>query len=143
MIAKSMALLMSDLGVNKSHSRPHVSDDNPFSEAQFRTLKYSPGYPDRFGSLADARQWCQRYFTWYNQEHHHSGLALLTPADVHYGRALERLSQRQVVLQRAYQAYPERFVNGVPATPMLSPAVWINPPVETDAAQTPNSESAC
>jgi len=143
MIAKSMALLMSDLGVNKSHSRPHVSDDNPYSEAQFRTLKYSPGYPDRFGSLPDARQWCQRFFTWYNQEHHHSRLALLTPADVHYGRAQERLSQRQVVLQRAYQTHPERFVNGPPATPMLATAVWINPPRETDLVETPTAEADC
>lgn len=143
MIAKSMALLMSDLGVNKSHSRPHVSDDNPYSEAQFRTLKYSPGYPDRFGSLADARQWCQHFFTWYNQKHHHSSLALLTPADVHYGRAQERLSERQVVLQRAYQAHPERFVNGPPSTPLLATAVWINPPASTDSSETPSAEPVC
>lgn len=143
MIAKSMALLMSDLGVNKSHSRPHVSDDNPYSEAQFRTLKYSPSYPDRFGSVPDARQWCQRFFTWYNQEHHHSGLALLTPSDVHYGRAEERLSQRQVVLQRAYQAHPERFVNGPPATPLLATAAWINPPASTDLPETPSVEPVC
>jgi putative transposase len=143
MIAKSMALLMSDLGVNKSHSRPHVSDDNPYSEAQFRTLKYSPGYPNRFGSLHDARQWCQRFFAWYNREHHHSGLALLTPADVHYGRAKERLSQRQVVRQRAYRAHPERFVNGAPATPMLPAAVWINPPTETDVTKTLVVEPVC
>lgn len=140
MIAKSMALLMSDLGVNKSHSRPHVSDDNPYSEAQFRTLKYSPGYPDRFGSLADARQWCNVFFNWYNQGHHHTGLELLTPADVHYDRAPERLAQRQVVLQRAYAAHPERFVNGPPAPQQLPTAVWINrPEVIGDAEGKSNS----
>lgn len=120
MIAKSMAMLMSDLGVNKSHSRPHVADDNPYSEAQFRTLKYSPGYPDRFGSLADARQWSQTFFTWYNQEHHHTSLNLLTPADVHYGRAPEMLAQRQVVLEHAYAAHPERFVKGPPTVPQVA-----------------------
>jgi putative transposase len=143
MIAKTMALLMSDLGINKSHSRPHVSDDNPYSEAQFRTLKYSPGYPDRFGSLPDARQWSQDFFTWYNREHHHTSLNLLTPADVHYGRAEEKLAQRQVVLQRAYEAHPERFVNGPPTTAQLATAVWINPPVSTDSSETPVAEPVC
>ena len=128
MIAKSMTLLMSDLGVNKSHSRPHVSDDNPYSEAQFRTLKYSPGYPDRFGSLADARQWSQHFFTWYNQQHHHTALALLTPADVHYGRSNEKLAQRQLVLQQAFDAHPERFVKGRPKPTQLPDSVWINQP---------------
>lgn len=128
MIAKSMSMLMSDLGVNESHSRPHVSNDNPYSEAQFRTMKYSSHYPDRFGSLLDARAWCERFFSWYNQEHHHSGLHLLTPADVHYGRADEKLAQRQQVLQQAYAAHPERFVKGAPAIPNLAQAVWINPP---------------
>ena len=128
MIAKSMTLLMSDLGVNKSHSRPHVSDDNPYSEAQFRTLKYSPSYPDRFGSLADARQWSQRFFTWYNQQHHHTALALLTPADVHYGRSNEKLAQRQLVLQQAFDAHPERFVKGRPKPTQLPDSVWINQP---------------
>ena len=147
MIAKSMTMLMSDLGVNKSHSRPHVSDDNPYSEAQFRTLKYSPGYPDRFGSLADARQWSQGFFTWYNQEHHHTSLNLLTPADVHYGRAAEKLAQRQVVLQHAYAAHPERFVNGPPTTPKLATAVWINPPgaayCAADTSELPPVEPVC
>ena len=143
MIAKSMALLMSDLGVNKSHSRPHVSDDNPYSEAQFRTLKYRPDYPDRFGSLAAARQWCQHFFTWYNQEHHHTSLNLLTPADVHYGRAEEKLAQRQVVLLRAYDAHPERFVNGPPTRPKIANAVWINPPTVTDSAETAQIEPVC
>ena len=138
MIAKSMALLMSDLGVGKSHSRPHVSDDNPFSEAQFRTLKYSPTYPDRFGSLADARTWCEHFFTWYNQEHYHTGLGLLTPSDVHHGRASQILEQRQQVLQQAYAAHPERFVKGAPTVTQLPPAVWINPP-----ATTQDGETAC
>ena len=129
MIAKPIALLMSDLGVTKSHSRPRVPDDNPYSEAQFRTLKYRPDYPERFGSLMDARQWAQHFFTWYNQQHHHTGLSLLTPADVHYGRAEERLAQRQVVLQQAYQLHPERFVKGEPTPAQLPDAVWINQPV--------------
>lgn len=132
MMAKTMAMLMSDLGINESHSRPHVSDDNPYSEAQFHTLKYRPGYPDRFGSLSDARSWCEGFFPWYNNEHHHSALHLLTPADVHYGRAEEKLAQRQVVLQRAYALHPERFVNGSPTMPQLPAAVWINRPVATD-----------
>jgi putative transposase len=134
MIAKSMTLLMSDLGINKSHSRPHVSDDNPYSEAPFRTLKYMPSDPDRFGSLADARQWCERFFIWYNQEHYHTSLHLLTAAAVHYGRAKEKLAQRQVVLERAYAAHPERFVKGPPAMPQLATAVWINQPDATCGA---------
>ena len=147
MIAKSLTLLMSDLGVNKSHSRPHVSDDNPYSEAQFRTLKYSPGYPDRFGALADARQWCEDFFTWYNRAHHHTSLHLLTPADVHSGRAEAKLAQRQVVLQRAYTDHPERFVKGPPAMPKLATAVWINPPGvtrgATDASESSRVEPVC
>ena len=143
MIAKSMALLMSDLGVNKSHSRPYVSDDNPYSEAQFRTLKYRPGYPDRFGSLADARLWCQDFFLWYNQEHHHSSLNLLTPADVHHGRAAEKLAQRHLVLTRAYDAHPDRFVNGPPTMPKMAKAVWINPPKLVDSSEATQIEPVC
>jgi putative transposase len=147
MIAKSMTMLMSDLGVNKSHSRPHVSDDNPYSEAQFRTLKYSPDYPGRFGSLPDARRWSQGFFTWYNQEHHHTSLNLLTPADVHYGRAEEKLAQRQVVLQHAYAVHPERFVNGPPTTRKLATAVWINQPGAAcgaaDSSESPPVEPVC
>lgn len=147
MIAKSMTMLMSDLDVHKSHSRPHVSDDNPYSEAQFRTLKYSPGYPDRFGSLPDARQWSQGFFTWYNQEHHHTGLNLLTPADVHYSRAEEKLAQRQVVLGGAYTAHPERFVKGPPTTPKLATSVWINRPSATrgvaDSSESPPIGPVC
>lgn len=135
MKAKSMALLFSDLGVNKSHSRPQVSNDNPFSEAQFRTLKYQPDYPDRFGSLVDSRQWCQEFFPWYNQEHHHTGLALFTPADVHYGRVDAILAQRQAVMDQIYLAHPERFVKGPPLVPAPPVAAWINPPKASDPVE--------
>ena len=128
MISKSVAQLLIDLGVTKTHSRPHVSDDNPYSEAQFKTLKYRPDYPDRFGCLADARAWAQAFFTWYNQEHHHTGLGLLTPASVHYGQAKAILAQRQQTLATAYAAHPERFVRGAPKPSPLPAAVWINPP---------------
>lgn len=128
MIAQPMAQLLADLGVQKSHSRPHVSNDNPYSEAQFRTLKYCPTYPERFGSVADARQWGEDFFQWYNCEHHHTGLALLTPADVHHGQAAAILAERQAILQQAYEAHPERFVKGAPLVPQLPAAVWINPP---------------
>jgi putative transposase len=128
MTSKSLALLLGDLGVVKTHSRPHVSDDNPFSEAHFKTMKYRPNYPDRFGSIQDARLFCQEFFPWYNQQHHHSGLNLLTPADVHYGQAVQLISKRQAVLDLAYQAHPERFVRRPPLHPSLPNAVWINPP---------------
>jgi putative transposase len=128
MISKPVAFLLADLGVTKTHSRPHVSDDNPFSEAQFKTLKYRPDYPERFGSPADARSWCQQLFRWYNREHHHTGLKLLTPADVHFGRAESVLDRRQAVLRVAYASHPERFVKGAPVRPALPDAVWINPP---------------
>jgi len=128
MIAKSVAQLLIDLDVVKSHSRPHVSDDNPYSEAQFKTLKYRPDYPDRFGSLAEARTWAHAFFAWYNQEHHHIGLALLTPTVVHHGQADRMLHQRQQVLAAAYAAHPERFVKHPPVPAQLPAAVWINPP---------------
>ena len=131
MIAKSVAQLLSDLDVVKSHSRPHVSDDNPYSEAQFKTLKYRPDYPDRFGSMIEARRWAQEFFVWYNQEHHHTNLGLLTPAVVHYGEAERVLQKRQEVLALAYAAHPERFVKGAPVPAPLPAAVWINPPKPT------------
>jgi len=134
MIAKSLALLMADLGVNKSHSRPHNSNDNPYSEAQFKTMKYRLGYPDRFGSQPDARVWARSFFDWYNNEHHHSALGLMTPADVHFGRAPIIIQQRQKVLSTAYQEHPERFVNGPPIAPQLPKAVWINPPEKSKTA---------
>ena len=127
MTAKSLALLMADLGVNVSHSRPRTSNDNPFSEAQFKTAKYHPSYPDFFDSLVDARVWGRHFFPWYNFEHRHIGLGLMTPAVVHYGWAPQLREQRQHVLSRAYQAHPERFVRGRPMPPELPVAVWINP----------------
>lgn len=128
MIAKSMALLLSDLGITKSHSRPQVSNDNPFSEAQFKTVKYHPSYPERFGSIQDARAWAGMFFDWYNYHHRHSALGLMTPAMVHYGKAEQVREQRLQVLDAAYKAHPERFVNGQPKLPALPQAVWINPP---------------
>jgi putative transposase len=128
MISKTVALLLADLGVTKTHSRPHVSNDNPYSESQFKTMKYRPGYPDRFGSIQDARAWARPFFHWYNHQHYHTGLALLTPATVHYGQAQAVLERRQETLQAAYAAHPERFVRGAPRPPSLPTAVWINRP---------------
>ena len=128
MIAKSVAHLLADLGVTKTHSRPYVSNDNPYSESQFKTMKYRPGFPERFGSIQDARGWARPFFQWYNTEHHHSGLALLTPVTVHYGQAQAVLDQRQQVLQAAYAAHPERFVRGEPKPLSLPKEVWINKP---------------
>ena len=128
MTSKPLALLLADLGVTKTHSRPHVSDDNPYSESQFKTFKYMPEYPDRFGSIEDARAYCQRFFPWYNQDHHHSGIALLTPEMLHYGRAGEVIEQRQKVLDHAYARNPERFPHARPKHPPQPTAVWINPP---------------
>jgi len=138
MMSKPVALLLADLGVTKTHSRPYVSNDNPFSEAQFKTLKYRPDFPDRFGSILDARGFCQAFFPWYNTAHHHSGLGLLTPADVHGGRAASRVAARAVVLAAAHAAHPERFVRGLPHPPAVPSAVWINPPTPrpTDLADT-------
>ena len=139
MIAKPLALLLADLGVTESHSRPHVSNDNPFSEAQFKTLKYQPDYPERFGSQADARTWTQRFFPWYNFEHRHSGIGWMTPAAVHYGQAAQLWQHRQAVLHQAYAAHPERFVKGLSQPPALPSAVWINPPrAEAPAATLPS-----
>jgi putative transposase len=132
MKAKTLALLLSDLGVNKSHSRPYVSDDNPFSEAQFKTLKYHPDYPDRFGCIQDARAWARPFFEWYNDQHYHTGLNLLTPASVHYGQAEVIRQQRQLVLAAAYAQHPQRFVRGEPIVQGAPDAVWINPPIGTN-----------
>lgn len=133
MTSLTVAELLSNLGVTKTHSRPHVSDDNPFSEAQFKTLKYRPEFPDRFGSEQDARARCGPFFDWYNHAHHHVGLALLTPADVHFGRTHERLVARDKTLAAAHAAHPERFVHGLPQAPRPPTAVWINPPKESSA----------
>ena len=128
MRSKLVAELCADLGVGASHSRPRVSNDNPFSEAQFRTFKYRPEFPDRFGSIADARAISHDLFAWYNDAHHHSGLSYLTPADVHYGRAATILEVRHHTRLAAYAAHPERFVQGRPRLEILPHAVWINPP---------------
>ncbi len=128
MTSKPVALLLADLGVTKTHARPHVSNDNPFSEAHFKTLKYRPAFPERFGSIQDARAHCHDFFPWYNVEHHHSGLGRLTPHDVHFGLADQRVAARAMVLATAYAAHPERFPRGLPQPPACPEAVWINPP---------------
>jgi len=129
MKSKPVAFLMADLGVTKSHSRPYVSDDNPYSESQFRTMKYRPEFPDRFGCIQDSRAFCQQFFHWYNQDHRHSGIALLTPAVVHFGETQTVLARRQVVLDTAYQAHPDRFVRRPPKPLPMPTQVWINKPV--------------
>jgi transposase InsO family protein len=134
MTSKPVAFLLADLGVTKTHSRPHVSDDNPFSESHFKTLKYRPEFPDRFGSLLDARSFCQNFFPWYNTEHHHSGLGLLTPEVVHSQRAGQVRDRRQLTLDIAYAAHPERFVRKPPQPPALPSEVWINPPKQSESA---------
>src|SRR5438876_1107943 len=128
MTSKPVALLLADLGVTKTHARPHVSNDNPFSEAQFKTLKYRPAFPERFGSIQDARAYCHVFLSWYNTEHHHSGLGLLTPHDVHFGLAAQRVAERAAVLTAAYAAHPERFPAGRPMPAAAPTEVWINPP---------------
>ena len=132
MTSKPVAFLMADLGVTKTHSRPYVSDDNPYSESQFRTLKYRPEFPDRFGSIQDARAFCLRFFPWYNDEHRHSALGLMTPAMVHYDQAPLIRQQRQAVLDAAYRAHPERFVRKAPRAPELQQEVWINKPPDSE-----------
>jgi putative transposase len=128
MKSKCVAFMLADLGVTKTHSRPHVSDDNPYSEAQFKTLKYRPDFPERFGCVQDSRGFCGDFFDWYNHDHHHSGLELLTPADVHYGLVDQRVSERQRVLDVAFAAHPERFPLGRPRAKRPAGTVWINKP---------------
>jgi putative transposase len=128
MKSKPVALLMGDLGITRTHSRPYVSDDNPYSESQFKTLKYRPGFPDRFGSIQDSRSFCREFFPWYNDEHRHSGIALMTPGMVHYGKAERVTRQRQIVLASAFNIHPERFVRGMSTPPLLPDSVWINKP---------------
>lgn len=130
MASKPVAFLLADLGVTKTHSRPHCPNDNPFSEAQFKTLKYRPEFPERFGSQADARGFCRRFFLWYNDDHRHSGLGYHTPADVHHGRAETVRAGRADVLTAAYTAHPERFVSKAPDPPQLPGPAWINRPAE-------------
>ena len=142
MRSKLVALLLSDLGVNKTHSRPHVSNDNPFSESAFKTLKYRPDFPERFGCIEDARAFCIQFFHWYNTQHHHGGIALVTPEEMHYGRAEARIAARSAVLAVAHAAHPERFVHGVPVAPALPTAVWINKPIVTPAPDTVQADDA-
>lgn len=132
MKSKTVSQLLSDLCVMKSHSRPRVSNDNPFSESQFKTLKYSPEYPERFGCIEDARDYCRRFFEWYNHEHKHTGIALLTPDTVHYGREKAVLTHRQQILLKAYEANPERFKGKKPVPQALPEAVYINKPQTGD-----------
>ena len=131
MKSQPVAGLLATLGITKTHSRPHVSNDNPFSEAHFKTVKYHPHFPSHFGSLEDALAFCRHFFPWYNHEHRHSALAWLTPASVHAGQGAELLRRRHQVLTAAYQAHPERFVHGAPRLQDLPQAVWINPPEKT------------
>lgn len=136
MRSKTVAQLMADLGITKTHSRPYVSNDNPYSEAQFKTLKYHHSFPGQFGSLEDARSFLKVFFLWYNNQHRHSGIAMMTALDVHTGNSSSIRQQRQQVLHQAYRQHPQRFVKGQPQTQSLPKAVWINKPQqeESDAA---------
>ena len=136
MTSKCTAQLLADLGVTRSLSRPQVSDDNPFSEAQFKTLKYHPGFPGRFEDITAAIAFCRSFFPWYNTEHRHAGIAMLTPADVHHHRAPDVLAQRGRTLQAAWALHPERFVHGTPKPAPLPEAVWINPPATSTKGET-------
>ena len=139
MASRSVALLLAALGVARSFARPRQPNDNPYSEAQFRTLKYRPDFPDRFGSLEDARAFCGRFFAWYNGSHRHSQIGFHTPADVHYGRAEAVREKRAGVLLGAYLAHPERFVRRAPSPPPLPAPAWINAPEEAAPNQSENS----
>jgi putative transposase len=135
MASKPVAFLLADLGVTKSHSRPHCSNDNPYSESQFKTMKYRLAFPERFASYEDAHAYCRRFFTWYNTEHRHSGIGWHTPADLHHGRAVILRQQRAQVLDSAYAGHPERFVRQPPQPPALPAAAWINQPPENPMTQ--------
>ena len=132
MRSKPVAFLLADLSITKTHSRPYTSNDNPYSESQFRTMKYRPEFPDRFGSIQDARAFCQRFFAWYNDQHRHSGIGMLTPAMVHFGQAPAIHQKRQTVLNAAYAAHPDRFVRKPPIPLPLPKEVWINKPQSSD-----------
>ena len=135
MRGKLLSCLFEDLGVTKSHSRPRTSNDNAFSESQFKTMKYRPTYPERFEGIEQAREWCRNFFPWYNNDHHHEGLALLTPADVYKGKAEQIVKERNEVLLAAYQAKPQRFVNGTPRAKSPPKEVTINPPTENHSQE--------
>jgi len=135
MRSQGVAMLLGSLGVTKTHSRPHVSNDNPYSEAQFKTVKYCPEFPDRFGSYEDALGFCHRFFRYYNHEHRHSGIGLMTPYAVHHGLASRITAARQDTLAAAFARHPERFVRKSPRPPVLPEAAWINPPVKKTTRQ--------
>lgn len=142
MTSKAVAFLLGELGVTKTHSRPYVSNDNPYSESQFKTMKYRPEFPERFGCYQDAHRFCGEFFPWYNYEHHHSGLGYLTPYEAHYGLAEKRREQRAAVLKEAFEKNPQRFVRGLPTPALLPTAAWINKPKEispTESAEVVNS----
>ncbi len=141
MTSKPVAFLMADLGVTKTHSRPHVSNDNPYSEAQFKTLKYRSDFPKRFDGYEHARLHCRDFFPWYNTEHRHAGLGMLTPHDVHYGLADSRLEARAAVLMQAFADHPERFPRGLPQPSQLPQEVWINKPTTVNVGESKNEES--
>ena len=132
MRSKPVAFLLADLSITKTHSRPYTSNDNPYSESQFRTMKYRPEFPDRFGCIQDARAFCQRFFAWYNDDHRHSGIGMLTPAMVHFGQAEGVREKRQLVLNAAFAAHPDRFVGKPPVPLPLPKEVWINKPLTSD-----------
>jgi putative transposase len=131
MRSKPVALLLADLSITKTHSRPYTSNDNPFSESQFRTMKYRPTFPDRFGCIQDSRAFCQTFFSWYNDHHRHSGIGMMTPAMVHYGFASAVRESRQSILDGAYRLHPERFVGPRPSPHLLPGQVWINKPINS------------
>ena len=135
MTSHGTAQLLARLGVTRSLSRPRVSDDNPFSEAHFKTVKYHPGFPDRFGAIEGSIGYMRSFFPWYNTEHRHGGLSMMTPEDIHYGRASSVLEKRSEVLTAAFMSHPERFVRGAPAPKPLPEAVWINPPLQQIPSQ--------
>jgi len=132
MRSKPVAFLLADLSITKTHSRPYTSNDNPYSESQFRTMKYRPEFPDRFGCLEDSHAFCQRFFPWYNDDHRHSGIGMLTPAMVHFGQASAIQEKRQTILDAAYLAHPDRFVRRPPVPLPLPKEVWINKPQNSD-----------
>ena len=135
MKAKTTALMLVDLGVLKSHSRPHTSNDNPFSEAHLKTLKYQPEFPRNFETIEQARAFCRRFFAWYNQDHHHAGIGLMTPDQIHFGQAETVYAARQSTLNAAFLSTPERFVHKPPKPPQIPTAVWINPPKQIEPNQ--------
>ena len=132
MTSNPVTELLTFLGIGRSHSRPHTSNDNPYSEAQFKTLKYCPAFPERFGCIEDARAFCEAFFSYYNHEHRHSGIGYHTPASVHYGTATEVRAQRAETLDAAYAANPARFRHRRPQPPLLPTVAWINEPIPVE-----------